>query len=226
MKLTDYSDPNSFGSRMRRRRSAPLMKIISDLHQAHRTVRLLDVGGRKVYWNILPSEFLKANDVKVTVLNLPGELTGEDDETFTHVAGDACNMPQYGDRHFHLVHANSVIEHVGGWSNVQRFASEVRRVSQALWIQTPNFWFPVEPHYVCLFLHWMPRPLQEWVLLNFALGHKRAKASSIEAAIAEVDRIPRLLNKRAYRILFPDCQILNERFFGFTKSIVAVRKAA
>lgn len=221
--MTDYANPASLGSRFRARRTGPLLQLIKDAHARHGQVRLLDVGGRKTYWNILPPGFLKQHQVTVTVLNLPGELQGTDDEIFKHVAGDACNLVEYADKSFHIAHSNSVIEHVGGWQNVKRFASESRRVASGLFVQTPYFWFPIEPHYVMPLFHWVPRPIQETLVRKFALGHSARKAPDLESAIARIDVTPRLLDLRAYRLLFPDCTIIKERFCLMTKSLVAVR---
>ena len=224
--MTDYENPNSFGSNFRRRRTAPLIKLIQDAHAIHGHVKLLDVGGRKLYWNILPAGFLQQYKVSVTLLNLPDDLKAPDDEIFKHVAGDACNMKEFADKTFHIAHSNSVIEHVGGWANVKRFASEVRRVASGLFVQTPYFWFPIEPHYVMPLFHWTPRPIQESLVLKLPLGHRGMRAPNLEAAISEIDAVPRLLDLRSYRLLFPDCTIVKERFFLMTKSLVAVRQIA
>lgn len=224
VRMTDYENPTSLGSRFRARRTGPLKQLIRDAHAKYGQVRLLDIGGRKTYWNILPPGFLEQHQVTVTILNLPEELQGADDKIFKHVAGDACNMVDYPDKHFHIAHANSVIEHVGGWTNVKRFASEAGRVAEGLFIQTPYFWFPVEPHYVAPFFHWFPRPIQETLVQRFALGHSAKKCPTLESAISRIDGTPRLLDLRAYRLLFPDCKIIKERFFLLTKSLIAVRE--
>jgi hypothetical protein len=223
VRMTNYDDPSSLGSRMRAKRTGPLLQLIKDAYAKHGHVKLLDVGGRKIYWNIVPPGFLEKHKVTVTILNLPGELQGTDDEIFRHVAGDACNMVDYEDRSFHIAHSNSVIEHVGGWRNVKRFANETRRVASGLFVQTPYFWFPIEPHYVAPFFHWFPRPIQESLVQKLALGHSAKKAPNLESAIARIDDTPRLLDLRAYRLLFPDCTIVKERFCLMTKSLVAVR---
>jgi hypothetical protein len=41
----------------------------------------------------------------------------------------------------------------------------------------------------------------------------------VDALIAEID----LLTEAEMRALFPDAQIIKERFLGFTKSLIAVR---
>src|SRR3546814_10323990 len=64
-------------------------------------------------------------------------------------------------RSFDIAHSNSVIEHVITWDNMKNFARETRRVAAWHYVQTPYFWFPVDPHFYKLpFYHWLPRPLR------------------------------------------------------------------
>ena len=58
-----------------------------------------------------------------------------------------------------------MIEHVGNHGAQQRFAEEIRRVGRNYYVQTPNRWFPVEPHFVTPFIHYLPGSLQfPWLL--------------------------------------------------------------
>ncbi len=222
----DYTNPTSLGSRLRAKRIEPLLQLIRNAHARHNHVRVLDVGGRKSYWNIVPPSFLRAHKVSITVINIPGELQDTDDDVFSHVTGDACNMSQYSDGQFHIAHSNSVIEHVGGWQNVKRFAKESRRVASGLFIQTPYFWFPVEPHYIFPMFNWFPRPVQESLVQRFALGYGGKKAPDLDTAIDWIEAAPRLLDQRTYELLFPDCRIVKERYFLLTKSLIAIRAVA
>lgn len=223
-RLTNYSNPRSLGSRFRARRIGPLIKLIEQAHARHGCAKILDVGGRKAYWSILPAGFLERNRAHVTVLNLPDDLQGQDDATFTHATGDACDLREYADNSFHLVHSNSVIEHVGGWQQTKRFASEVRRVAPNLYVQTPYYWFPIEPHYLMPFFHWLPKPAQVRLIRTFALG-SRGRARTLDEALTKIEDLhaPRMLDLKTFRLLFPDCRIVKERFLLLTKSLIAVR---
>ena len=222
MNPADYNNPESLGSRFRAKRMAPLIDLINRVFDQNGSVRLLDVGGRKAYWNALPPGFLEERKVTITILNIPADLQGEDDAIFKHVAGDACDMPEYRDNEFDVVHSNSVIEHVGGWEKIRAFAREVRRVAPNVFIQTPSFWFPVEPHFMKLFHHWMPRSLRISMFMRFRMG-QRGRAANLEEAIRKVEAEPYLLDYRMFRLLFPDGRIIRERFLFFTKSMVAYR---
>ena len=221
--LTNYKNPKSLGSRMRARRMAPLFDLISKVHTEKGSVSILDVGGRETYWSVIPIEFFERHKVSIVILNLPCELEGEDGEIFTHAVGDACNLAEFADNHFDIVHSNSVIEHVGNWDKVKCFAKEVRRVAPSLFIQTPHFWFPIEPHFIKLAHHWLPKPVRVSMWMRFKMG-ERGRARDIDEAMHQLDDEPYLLDQRMYRFLFPDCRIIKERFLLFTKSMVAYRE--
>lgn len=220
--LTNYNNPRSLGFRFRARRIGPVVRLIEQSFERHGSVRILDVGGRKTYWDILPKDVLRKNRAHVTLLNLPCDLQGQDDSFFTHATGNACDMREFADDSFHIVHSNSVIEHVGGWPQMKQFAEEVRRVAANLYVQTPYYWFPVEPHYLTPFFHWLPKPAQVRLLRSFTLGN-RGRASSLDDALTKLEDAPRMLDLKSFKLLFPDCRILKERFFLLTKSLIAVR---
>ena len=103
----------------------------------------------------------------------------------------------------------------------RRMASEVARVARSYYIQTPSAYFPIEPHFLVPFFHWLPVSLRVRLVQRFALGwyprlRDRAEAS---AAVNEI----RLLRKGEFASLFPDAEIHTERLFGWTKSYIAVR---
>jgi hypothetical protein len=119
------------------------------------------------------------------------------------------------------VHSNSVIEHVGRWPDQRRMAREVRRLADRYFVQTPNFWFPIEPHFRLPFIHWLPEPWRVAIVMRHACGfYPRAKSCDEARDILDDAR---LLDAAAMAELFPDATIEREHFAGFTKSLIAVR---
>lgn len=221
-KLTDYDDPKSLGSRLRARRIIHLIRLIDAAHAASGRVRILDVGGRETYWKLLPRDYLERKNVHVTVVNLPSDLRTSDDPMFTHIAGDACDMRDFSDNAFDLTHSNSVIEHVGSWENIKRFAHEARRLAPFLYMQTPYYWFPVEPHVVKPLYQWLPYPIRVSLTMKMRM-RGGTKARDLDQAMDMVLSEPTLLDRRMVRHLFPDCTLLTERFFLLPKSVIAIR---
>jgi SAM-dependent methyltransferase len=71
------------------------------------------------------------------------------------VRADATRRLPFDDGAFDLAYSNSVVEHLPPASRAA-FAAEVRRVARGWWVQTPAFSFPVEPHALLPFAHWLP----------------------------------------------------------------------
>ena len=75
------------------------------------------------------------------------------------VVADATERLPFDDGAFDLVYSSSVVEHVEP-ARREAFAREVRRVGRGWWVQTPAFSFPVEPHALLPFAHWLPPALR------------------------------------------------------------------
>lgn len=218
-------DSVSAFARLRRTRRH-LLPLLRSVQPGGRALRVLDVGGTADFWRpIIPS--LDGLDVKITVLNLEARRLGSDDATFTYVVGNACAL-DYADNHFDVVVSNSVIEHVEdptghvSWRAQRKYAAEVRRVGKSFYVQAPYFWFPMEPHYRRPFFHWLPLPLQAWMLMNFDLRGGR-KSGSLHEAYERLNEHPRLPTFGDMKLLFPDARIERERFALLTKSLTAIR---
>jgi SAM-dependent methyltransferase len=75
------------------------------------------------------------------------------------VRADAAAGLPFADDEFDLVYCSSVIEHVSPTLR-PAFAEELRRVGRGWLVQTPAFSFPVEPHALLPFAHWLPAGLR------------------------------------------------------------------
>jgi hypothetical protein len=206
---------------MRRRRADSLLAMIEDAHARHGRVRIIDIGGSDSYWNIVSRAYLRERGVEITIVNLRLPHTRADDPIFSFAAADGCDLSHYGDACFHIAHSNSVLEHVGDWSRMVQLAREIRRVAPHYFVQTPSYWFPIEPHSMTPCFHWLPLPVRVELVRRFALGHW-PKAGSIDAAVRIVDSA-RLLSKGMVRELFPEASIATERVGPLPKSYIAVK---
>lgn len=218
--LADPSNPNSLSKRFRRARMRRVVELIEAIHAEKGEVRIIDLGGRPEYWAMFDRVMLERCRVHVTLIGFEAGDDG-DDPMFTTIVGDACALPQYPDLAFDLAHSNSVIEHVGDWKHVEAFAREVRRLAPRYYVQTPYFWFPIEPHYSAPFFHWRSEGARARRLMRKPLGFS-PQAQDVGEAMRDVQDA-RLLDKTQYRYLFPDAAHVDERVAGLTKSLIAVR---
>jgi hypothetical protein len=100
-------------------------------------------------------------------------------------------------------------------------AAEIRRLAPHYYVQTPNFGFPIEPHFRMPFFHWLPETMRASMLLRWRkIGFRRAE--TLERAMALVQEI-HLLTGRHMAHLFPDAKIRRERVGPFVKSLIAIR---
>ncbi len=212
MTSTDWLTPISRSFRRKR-----MERFVKELGVTAQT-RILDVGGIPETWEALPWR------PTIVLLNMPrtrSEMTGSQ----SWVAGDGCSLP-FRDLSFDVVFSNSVLEHVGGSANQERFAREVERVGRGYWVQTPNLWFPVETHLLTPFIHWLPRSWQRVVVPRFTVwgalrGISRDRRQYyFEHYLSDV----RLLGCRQLSSLFPGACLIRERVCGLTKSLIAVKR--
>jgi hypothetical protein len=219
-------DPVALSNKFRSARDVYLRELIlAERQKITGTFRILDIGGRPEYWQRVGMGFIEANDITITCVNyMESEL---DANRFSHPAissavGDGRALPyQPGD--FHFVHSNSVIEHVGGFADKARFAAEVARLAQAYYVQTPYFWFPIDPHWPRFpFFHWLPMSWRYRLLLRYKLGFA-GPYRDMAHAIADLEGTV-LLDLAQMRSLFPGGRIRLERFVGLPKSVIVERR--
>lgn len=223
--LTNHNnDISSLRKKFRSKRLLPFMEMIETVHSNKGSVSILDVGGKANYWKILGDDYLEKFNVKITLLNLPTGKVLKDTALIKHIDFDATNQIWnfYNQSDFDLIHSNSVIEHVGDWEMMKKFASNITSFKGGYFVQVPNFWFPVEPHCMTFFFHWLPKPIRLFLVQKMKLGHW-PKANNISEAVEIVDSA-RLLNKLQFAFLFNDAEIISEKLFLLTKSFVAIRR--
>jgi 2-polyprenyl-3-methyl-5-hydroxy-6-metoxy-1,4-benzoquinol methylase len=152
-----YEDVRSLPYRFRQKRFSQVQSLIERTLQERGSCRILDVGGEAIYWE-MARDYLSERNVHVTLLNLTRQRVAS--PQFASEKGDATRLDHLSDMAYDLVHSNSVIEHVGNWEAMTSMARHVRRLAPRYFVQTPNFWFPIEPHVRAPFFHWLPEQVR------------------------------------------------------------------
>jgi SAM-dependent methyltransferase len=126
------------------------------------------------------------------------------------VRADATEHLPFDDGAFDLAYSSSVIEHIAPERRAA-FATELRRVARGWYVQTPAFSFPIEPHALLPFAHWLPLGLRRRYWTLGAAG-----------AWEEIH----LLRRRELATLFPGATVHAERIAGLAKSWVSISPPA
>lgn len=157
---------------------------------------------------------------------------GERRYGFNAVRLDEAGRLPFADGAFDVIFCSSVIEHVtvpkrelaryrsgrafreAAFARQRAFADEIRRVGRRYFVQTPNRYFPIESH------TWLPGVVaflpRRWLIPTVAFFNRWwPKQTSPDW---------HLLGEREMRELFPDAEIVRERSFGLTKSLMAIRE--
>jgi hypothetical protein len=213
-RLSDSEDSGSLGNRLRSRR---FRQFEARMELLPKPVRLLDVGGDNSFWE--QRGWAGKDGVQIVTLNIAAEPKRH--ANIEPMVGDATDLSQFSDASFDVVFSNSVIEHLFTFDNQRRMASEVARVGKALWVQTPNYWFPIEPHFQVPGWQWMPVGMRVSMLRRWRCGW-RGPCPDRERAQQLVSEI-RLLRQRELQAMFPRAVLVPERFCGLIKSWTAVQ---
>jgi hypothetical protein len=215
-KIYDNSQDNSWASSLRKKRFALFKSFIDPVQSP---LKILDVGGYADFWN--NSSFLNEDigNIELTLINIDPSNSPIASSKIKRVVGDARNMKMFSNKEFDIVYSNSVIEHVGSYNDQRQLANEVMRVGKKYFIQTPNLYFLIEPHFVFPLFQFLPIELRVWIVTHFSTGWY-GKISDIKQAKKIVSSI-RLLNKKDFLNLFPEGKIWEEKILGLTKSFIA-----
>ncbi len=215
MKKNSLLDPNnskSLNQKFREKRFAFFKTQLQKIHSG-KPIEILDIGGTESYWERM--NFTENDSVNITLLNLTTAPVKY--KNFSSIKGDACDLSDFEDKKYDIVFSNSVIEHLFSYENQVKMANEVRRVGKYYYIQTPNFYFPLEPHWLFPFFQFLPFNTRVHLTKNFNLGHYK-KSVTKEAAIRRVSEV-HLLTEKEMKKLFPEGKVYRENLLGLVKSV-------
>ena len=216
IKIAAPDNNYSISARLRKKRFAFFKSLIQSVPYP---LKILDVGGKETIWS--REGFCEPNAInrfQITILNVYKEKTTS--PNIVSVVGDARNMSEFADGEFDMVFSNSVIEHVGNYDDQMQMAKEIKRVGKKYFVQTPNLYFPIEPHFLFPFFQFLPLQIKVWILTHIPIGRRSKKVSDREQAIKIANRV-KLLSKKELEKLFPEANIFEEKYLGLTKSFIA-----
>lgn len=211
--LSDNANRQSLAHRFRKDR---FVLFTEELNKLSRPFRLLDIGGTQSFWQMMDFELLEGSEIHLlnifpVEVSLPG---------YYSIVGDGRDLQMFQDKSFDMVFSNSVIEHVGSYVEQKRMADEIQRVGKNFFLQTPNKYFPLEPHYHLPFFQFLPTKAKAWLHRHFALGWAE-KAENNHMALIQAESV-NLLTKQDLQTLFPSSKIVCEKFIFLSKSFLIV----
>ncbi len=174
---------------------------------------ILDVGITDSAWRSgNPLELNYPHRERITAVSI--EEPHEFARTFPDikvVVADGRDLP-FPDDTFDIGFSNAVVEHVGDREQQRRFVHELVRTCRRTMIATPNAVFPIDPHTLLPFVHWLPRRLRHPILRRTG-NAKWASEDALNPVTA-----------RRLRGLFPDdvdVRIERQRVLGLTTVLIA-----
>jgi ubiquinone/menaquinone biosynthesis C-methylase UbiE len=214
-RFADSRRNDSLATKLRRKRFTLFKFFISSLPQP---LSILDVGGTQIFWEQMG--FTEEVGVEVVLFNLTKIKVKH--PNFRSVVGDARAMKKFRDKEFDVIFSNSVIEHLSEYKEQRKMAKEVQRVGKRYFIQTPNYFFPFEAHFLFPFFQFFPLKLKAFLIRHFNLGWQ--KKTSDKQKATEIANSVKLLTKKDLQNLFPNAKIYKEKFLGLTKSFIVYDK--
>jgi ubiquinone/menaquinone biosynthesis C-methylase UbiE len=180
-------------------------------------LKILDIGGTFTYWQILG--LTDRPDVRITLLNLVRQKIQS--KNVRAIVGDARNLGIFKNKQFDVVYSNSLIEHLPNFKEQATLAKEIGRIGKRYYVQTPNRYFFMEPHFLVPFFYLIPDSMKPMAIR--ILSPKWWLKTKYNDDYAEWVKSVRLLDKKELEKIFKGGSIHEEKFLFFTKSFVVYK---
>jgi hypothetical protein len=189
-------------------------ELIKDLPKP---VRIIDLGGNENFW----IQMGLAGKTEIEVILVNPEEVNITANNIKYIKGDACSFRSLG-LEYDIVFSNSAIEHIRGSERSKLLSSEIVVSGKPFFIQTPNYFFPFEPHFLFPLFQFFPESIKIFLVMNFNMGWYK-KCSTYAESLSLIRSI-HLFKRSELEVLFPNAELRKERFLGLTKSFIAIAK--
>jgi hypothetical protein len=140
--------------------------------------RVLDLGVTDADWrsgNFLEAGYPWPERITAVALTDAPAFRARHPKVRFEVA-DGRALP-FEDDAFDIGFSNAVIEHVGSREDQRRFVHELVRTCRRVFLATPDARFPVDPHTLLPFVHWLPRRVRHPLLRASGQGRWASEAA-------------------------------------------------
>ncbi len=208
--IVNNENPNSLASYFRKKRFEYFVRVIKPDPKNH---SILDIGGRPQFW------IRSGYEGRVDMINIEDQNVRNLPSNIRLIKGDILNIEELLKEKYDIIFSNSTIEHVGGLREQKKLAQIIMNNCSKYFVQTPNLNFPLEPHFLFPFFQFLPYSLKVTIAKYWPFGWYVPKS---ESAIKDTKMI-RLLSKKQLKSLFPDGELVSEKFLIFNKSFYIFR---
>ena len=211
-KYANINIPGNLSSRFRRNRFQLFLKCLDNCGIIN--PKIVDIGGYDKFWQQLNSFFhLEFSPILVNI-----SKDWINNFNYISVVGNGRDLSFIKDKAFDIAFSNSVIEHISKLEDQMKMINNLRRVAKYYFIQTPAFVFPLEPHFLFPFFHWLPLKIRIWFVMHFNLGWFNKASNEIEAK--KIVESIRIMKKKEFNFLQVNASIITEKFYFIPKSYI------
>ena len=114
--------------------------------------------------------------------------------------------------------SNATLEHVGNFTNQNKFVKEMYRIAKnKAIIITPNRFYPIDTHTMLPLIHWLPKNLHRNILKFFKYNFLALEENLNLLSKKDLEKICKINNFKNYEII---CM----KYYGFTANLILIIK--
>ena len=212
----DFRERGSLIYKLRKKRHDFFIKKLGNL--IDKKLKILDLGGESEYWNIFDdSGIFENNNIDIYLLNVDIKYI-KNNNNKRGIVANGKDLSCFKDNSFDLVFSNSVIQYITNENDRKKMSEEIKRVSKRYFIQTANYYFPIDPDYNIVGFQFMPKKLKAYLLR--AINFKKCRNLNTHRESVQAAENIKLYKLKELKKLFPNCKIYKEKFLFFNKSYI------